>query len=307
MRLLPGLKRRGKNGIIVGNGHRIEGIRFWESSGTTNIEEANEWYIERRRELREWKLFKKPPDRTFAEACAKYVGECQKQSLARDILSIDAVMPYIGHRNLSEIHDGTLQSFKQDRLRRVAASTVNRDIWIVKRVLTLCARLWRDERNLPWLQTVPMLLNVQGVEKLPYPLTREEQRLFLSKLPEHLVKMCTYALNTGCREQEVCQLKWAWLREKDGIHFVSLPSQVTKNARSRPIVLNSAVRNLLNGMPARSECVFTYRDAAIKKMHGSAWKRAWKQAGLPISSDDRKGVHNLSHTVAQRLRDNGVP
>lgn len=72
-------------------------------------------------------------------------------------------------------------------------------------------------------------------------------------------------------------------------------------------MLNSAVWNLLGEIPARSDYVFTYKDAAVKKMHGSAWKRAWKQAGLPISSDYRKGVHNLRHTVAQRLRDNGVP
>ncbi len=39
----------------------------------------------------------------------------------------------------------------------------------------------------------------------------------------------------------------------------------------------------------------------------SAWKRAWKAAGLPEGADYLKGPHNLKHTYGRRLRAAGVP
>src|ERR1700724_2066103 len=39
-------------------------------------------------------------------------------------------------------------------------------------------------------------------------MTWEQQRLLLAELPEYLHKMALYNVNTGCREQEVCLLRW---------------------------------------------------------------------------------------------------
>jgi integrase len=40
-------------------------------------------------------------------------------------------------------------------------------------------------------------------------------------------------------------------------------------------------------------------------MHTTAWKTAWKAAGLPADGNLR-GVHNLRHTFAHRLRALGI-
>ncbi len=53
------------------------------------------------------------------------------------------------------------------------------------------------------------MLTVTDARK-PYPLSWEEQRTLFQALPEHLARMCLYKVNTGCREQEVCQLRWDW-------------------------------------------------------------------------------------------------
>jgi hypothetical protein len=37
------------------------------------------------------------------------------------------------------------------------------------------------------------------------------------------------------------------------------------------------------------------------KLHSSAWKRAWKKAGLPNEKGIRKGVHNLRHYSEFRI------
>ena len=45
----------------------------------------------------------------------------------------------------------------------------------------------------------------------------------------------------------------------------------------------------------------------MTRMHNSAWKRAWRCAGLPIGAQWLRGVHNLKHTLGRRLRAAGVP
>ncbi len=36
----------------------------------------------------------------------------------------------------------------------------------------------------------------------------EEQSRLFNQLPKHLLKMALFKVNTGCREAEVCALKW---------------------------------------------------------------------------------------------------
>ena len=40
----------------------------------------------------------------------------------------------------------------------------------------------------------------------PYPLSWVEQGRLFQALPVHLARMSLYKVNTGCREQEVCQV-----------------------------------------------------------------------------------------------------
>ena len=52
--------------------------------------------------------------------------------------------------------------------------------------------------------------------------------------------------------------------------------------------------------------VFSYRGKPVGKLHSSAWRRAWKKAGLPVEDGILKGVHNLRHSFGRRLRGAGV-
>lgn len=54
--------------------------------------------------------------------------------------------------------------------------------------------------------------------------------------------------------------------------------------------------------------MFTYKKGnPVDKLNNSAWKRAWKKAGLPTEKGILKGVHNLRRTFGRRLRGVGVP
>ncbi len=139
----------------------------------------------------------------------------------------------------------------------------------------------------------------------PYPLSWEEQFRLFSQLPKHLVNMALFKVNTGCREQEVCSLRWDWevsVPELKTSVFL-IPAGMVKNRQERLVVLNRIAKRVVDEMRGvHSEYVFTYQGRRILKMNGRAWRDARKRAGLT-----EVRVHDLKHTFGRPLRDVGVP
>jgi integrase len=113
--------------------------------------------------------------------------------------------------------------------------------------------------------------------------------------------MAFYTLNTGCRQQEVCQLRWNWdvnVPELGTCVFV-LPSNdqfQTKNAQERVIVLNSIAKRVVDEQRGKHpEFVFTYKGNRLFKMLNSAWQKARVRADLPGFR-----VHDLRHTFGHK-------
>jgi integrase len=112
------------------------------------------------------------------------------------------------------------------------------------------------------------------------------------------------------QQHEVCQLRWDWEVKipEIGTSVFILPESITKTSTERVVVLNSVARRVIEGRRGISETyVFTYRKQAMSKLNGTAWKRAWRKASLPVEVSIRRGVHNLRHTFGRRLRGAGVP
>ena len=131
----------------------------------------------------------------------------------------------------------------------------------------------------------------------------------MAQLPAHLSEMARYGLHTGCRQGEITGLQWQWLREKNGIRYVALPGDKTKNGESRPVVLNRIAAAIVDACHGRHPThVFTYQPRGdrprhpIERLRNTAWQRAREAAGLPGLQ-----VHDLRRTFGSRLRDNGVP
>ena len=82
---------------------------------------------------------------------------------------------------------------------------------MVRHILRLASDEWLDEYGLTWLPSVPKikLLPEHDLRK-PYPLSWPEQDRLFRELPIHLGRMCLFKVNTGCREAEVCGLRWDW-------------------------------------------------------------------------------------------------
>jgi integrase len=116
--------------------------------------------------------------------------------------------------------------------------------------------------------------------------------------------MALFAVNTGCRDREICSLKWEW-----EIHVPELvvsvfiiPGQYVKNRQDRLVVLNKVASLVIQEVRNNhQDYVFTFKGKPITRMLNSAWKKARVRAGLP-----KVRVHDLKHTFGRRLRAAGV-
>ena len=286
----------------------INGKRFCQSCGTSEKQEAEELLARLIDQQRKSRLFGERPDRIFRVAATRYLEDySHKKSIGCDANDLIKLDDYIGDLYLKDIHNGTLEKFIKARKKDgVKSGTVNRSLAVLRIILNLCANEWRDEQGLTWLESVSKISNVDWKDKRkPRPISWGEQRKLFSVLPEHLREACLYKVNTGSREQEVCQLRWDWevqIPELKTSVFI-LPEWITKNEKEKVVVLNSTAMAVINRQRGKhEERVFTYRGKPMAGLNEGAWQRHRKKVGL---SDVR--IHDLRHTTGRRLRAAGVP
>lgn len=312
-KISPGLTKRGNLWHIQ---KRILGYSIRESTGAESLSEAESYLARRIEEIRQARIYGVRPKRTFRDAATKYLLEHQhKASIADDADHLKLVCRYIGDLTLEQVHQGTLLPFIKARqtLGR-KTKTINNALGVVRHVLNLAANQWIDENGLSWVHSVPKikLLPVHDARD-PYPLSWDEQIQLFNKLPAHLKQMAIFKVNTGCREQEVCQLQWKWeirVPELNTSVFI-IPSHIVhqgqqqrlvKNGEDRLVVLNQTAKAVLEQVRGiHQECVFSYNGKPLLKMNNSAWKRARESVGLA-----QVRVHDLKHTFGRRLRSAGV-
>ena len=287
---------------------RILGNKIYESTGTGKLEEAELILARRIDDIRQATLFGVRPKRIFREAAIKFLEESMHLASIGDYaMHLKQLDPYIGDLPLDKVHLGTLQPFiKARRSQGIKTKTINLALGVVRRILNLAARLWRCEQGLTWLDTPPLIqmLSVTDARK-PYPLSWEEQRTLFQALPDHLTRMALFKVNTGCREQEVCQLRWDWevqVPELNTTVFI-IPEEQVKNREDRLVVLNRVAKSVVDNMRGiHPDYVFTYQGHPVTKINNSAWKRVRKAVELP-----QVRVHDLKHTFGRRLRAAGIP
>ena len=215
----------------------VFGRRLCESTGTGDAEEAERFLARITESIRQQVVYGVRPDRTFREAATKYLNETCKRSLARDAQDLVTLDRFIGDLRLRQVHMGTLAPYiAARRADGVKSATVNRSFAVVRRILNLAARLWRDEAGMTWLETTPMLQFVDWGDRYePYPISWDEQTALFQRLPPHLTRMVLFKVNTGCREQEVCKLRWDWkvkVPELSTSVFI-IPRERVKNGEDR--------------------------------------------------------------------------
>ena len=300
----PGLTKRA--GVWHIDKH-IGGRRVCQSTGTTQLEEAERFLARLIETARQAQVYGVRPTRTFEQAAAKFVLENQhKRSLTSDVGRLKQLIPVIGQLPLDRVHSGSLQPWIEKRRREEAAvGTINHGLKVVRRILNLAAGEWIDEYGLTWLAAAPKIKLLPDTDKRPpYPLNWDEQTRLFRHLPKHLAEMALFAVNTGCRDGEICRLQWEWevpVPELDTAVFI-VPARHVKNGEDRLVVLNRVARAVVEARRGKHTThVFAYNSQPVQRMLNSAWLRARKAANLPTVR-----VHDLKHTFGRRLRAAGV-
>ncbi len=180
------------------------------------------------------------PERTFNQAAGHYLLAHQdKASIETEIYMLNSVMPYIGTLTLPQVHDSTLAPYVNARLEdEISHKTINLALGVVRRILNLAAAVWRDDSTgNTWLAQAPKLtmLPLVGHQRDPRPITWGQQRVLLPKLPAHLARMALFVLNTGARDNVVCNLQWDWEIKipEMGISVFEVPKQHVNGRKRR--------------------------------------------------------------------------
>lgn len=301
----PGLFKRSGTWHIR---KRILGHRIRESTGAESLVEAERYLNRRIEEIREAAVYGIRPKRNFRAAATKFLMENQhKRSISSDAGRLKILVDHIGNLSLETINMGTMQPFIEARRKiGIKTRTINHGLQIVRRILNLAASEWMDEHGLTWLANAPKikLLPEHDLRK-PYPLSFEEQNKLFKELPAHLEKMALFAVHTGCRDQEICELRWDWeikIPESPHLMVFIVPSTFVKNGDDRLVVCNDMARSVVEGERGKHPThVFIFKGKPLARMLSTGWRLARKKAGL-----DHVRVHDTKHTFGRRLRAAGV-
>jgi len=315
----------------------FRGTRIRESTATGDLAQAQEQLARRIDQIRTARVYGLRSDRTFRAAATRFLEENQdKKSIRDDAALLKQLDPFVGNLTLRQVHMGSLQRFiAKRRSDGVKTRSINNALALVRHILNLAAAEWRDEQGLTWLEYAPKIKLIPVKDgRAPYPLARDEQAMLFQELPDHLARMALFKVNTGCRDREVCGLKWddeVKVPELDTSVFI-IPGDRVKNAQDRLVVLNRVARSVVEAQRGQHpEYVFTFvpkrgkakpgehrevpTPVPVFRMNNSAWKSArvraadkWEeQTGTPAPEGFRRvRVHDLKHTFGRRLRAAGV-
>lgn len=287
-----------------------EAHAFARALQRASLPTALEYFAKRIDQIRSASVYGLRTDRTFRAAATRFLEENQhKRSIADDAMLLKQLDPYIGELKLRQVHMGSLQSFiAKRRTDGVKSRTINNALALTRHILNLAACEWRDEQGLTWLQYAAKIKLLKVTDgRPPYPLSREEQAVFFRELPDHLARMALFKVNTGCREQEVCGLRWDHeVRVPElGTSVFIIPGNRVKNGEDRLVVLNRMARSVIDAQRRIDpQYVFTYcrrpRKAApgepqaaparkpLATMITKAWSRARSRAADKWDEDDRR-------------------
>ena len=302
-KITPGLRKRGGIWHIE---KTLDGRRLYESTGTSDLAEAERYLTRRLEEIRKATVYGIRPERMFGEAGIEYIkAKAYKKSIRKEAERLNQVHPWIGHVPLHKLHMGLLQPFiAQSRKDAVKSRTINQALKIVRQVVNFAAEELIDEHGLTWLESAPKIKLLPEPDlRPPRPLSWDDQMRLFQKLPDHLATMALFIVNTGLRDAEICGLRWEWevkLQGLEGTAFI-LPAGMFKSRYEGLVLLNRVAQNVVESQRGKHpEFVFTYQGEPICRMLNTGWKKARKETALDVR------VHDLRHTFGMRLRAAGV-
>lgn len=222
---------------------------------------------------------------------------------------IEILSQHFGSKKLRSITHGDILHFKATRIdlkvefknapsRQRSIATVNRELTVLRRMLSIALREgWILRHPFSGSDTV---VSSSDETKRTRVLSEAEEELLLDACDENrsrLKPIVICALDTGMRRGEILSLRWTDVDLKG--RRINIRAMNTKTLRSRSVAITVRLLEELIKLPRRdpSSRVFGVTDT-VKR----SWATAKRIAGI---SDLR--FHDLRHTCATRLVQGGLP
>ncbi|MDR3581640.1 MAG: site-specific integrase [Oryzomonas sp.] len=296
-----------------------DGIQRRESSKSRKKKDAIDLLKIRQADVVKGTLqkYEKIKNRSFFELATDYLVHCRHQKDYRNKHSIvNMLKSYFGDIPLNSFSKKQIQMYQIDMLENeISETTVNRKVAVLKHMFTI-AEEWGDttEEMLKLVHEVKMykldncrirFLHDDEIPKLldacDYLREFKNGKTEIQK-QKHLKPILRFALNTGCRKQEILSLRWKQVDLKLGI--VTLDK--TKNGEKRHIPINETLNELLADMKEENKAgnQWVFHDPETGKRFTDvthSFKTACKRAGI-----EDFHFHDLRHTFASHLVMSGV-
>jgi len=224
-----------------------------------------------------------------------------KKSWKTDVYMINhRIRPILGKLRLSSITVRDITNFHSKEKERNTAVTANHYLILVKRMFNLAIKWGLMEKN-----------PAAGLDKFKTPphreryLTKEELPRFLKALNSMEDQLSMAAIKlllfTGCRKGEILSLRWDQVKLDEGRLY--LP--VTKNGRSRSVVLNIKAKEVLEILAEhryddvrfqKSDYLFPSR-AGSKRKYLNDLRKPFMKVCIAAGIDNLR-IHDLRHSFA---------
>jgi integrase len=204
--------------------------------------------------------------------------------------------------SLDQIDDSIIERFIQHRRRSVSIAETNRELAVLRRVLTLARKKWRIIHSAPEVSLLP------GEKGREYVLPYADERRYLLACQQPLRDLALLCLDTGLRPGEALALKWQDVRldPLPGARFGLLRVREGKSRASRRVVpLTARVRAMLAERSTGADHVFPSPRGGplplttLDHQHGAVRRRL----GFPSEFVP----HSWRHTALTRLGEAGAP
>lgn len=272
-----------------------KGRRFRKSTGTDDKSLAKALAAKWQQESFLEQHFGVIPEFPFSDALLRYGQERQRDNPVSYEASVKSRLQRLinrfGELNLTDITHAVIRDWMDERLGEVKPATALRDLSTLRAIMNKAFR----EGLLAQVPAFPRMKKDPG--RCRWLTVEEEQRLLMASKP-HQRALIAFAVDTGGRRGELLKLDWQNVDLDRG--FVTFNK--TKNGEDRSVRLTDRAKQVLAGLdPKESGPVFTYRGQAMTDV-STAFQKARKRAKL---EDFR--FHDLRHTFASRLAQQGVP
>lgn len=226
--------------------------RIRDSKSFPTKAEATMWAINREKEIRQGRTESLDTSKKLKDALEKYLTEITptKKSKRSETSRINALLncPELNiNARLSSLSASVFNHYIEFRLKSVKPATVNKEMTILRGVIKEAIK-WR------WLEHNPF----DGVDKLkePPPRNRRISSFEIEKILEalgyteyglldedrkRLGVIFLFALETGMRLGEICNLDWGNIYLRD--YYLTIPT--SKNGDTRDIPLSTRAIELL--------------------------------------------------------------